>query len=51
MEIPNLDLTEPLSKLASYIHTSIKNNTNKLFQNKFNVRITRLLEEINKAND
>ena len=51
MEIPDLDLTEPLSKLASYIHTSIKNNTNKLFQNKFNMRITHLLEEINKAND
>ena len=51
MEIPDLDLTEPLSKLASYIHKSIKNNTNKLFQNKFNERITHLLEEINKAND
>jgi len=51
MEIPNLDLTEPLSKLASYIHKSIKNNTNKLFQNKFNERITHLLEEINKVND
>ena len=51
MEIPNLDLTEPLSKLASYIHKSIKNNTNKLFQNKFNERITHLLEKINKVND
>ena len=45
MEIPNLDLTEPLSKLASYIHKSIKNNSNKLFQNKFNERITLLLEK------
>ena len=51
MEIPDLDLTEPLSKLASYIHKSIKNNTNKLFQNKFNERITHLLEEIDKVND
>ena len=51
MEIPDIDLTEPLSKLASYIHKSIKNNTNKLFQNKFNERITHLLEEINKVND
>ena len=51
MQIPDLDLTEPLSKLASYIHKSIKNNTNKLFQNKFNERITHLLEEIDKVND
>ena len=51
MEIPDLDLTEPLSKLASYIHKSIENNTNKLFQNKFNERITHLLEEIDKVND
>ena len=51
MEIPDLDLTEPLSKLASYIHKSIKNNSNKLFQNKFNERITLLLEKINKNND
>ena len=51
MEIPDIDLTEPLSKLASYIHKSIKNNSNKLFQNKFNERITLLLEKINKNND
>jgi len=51
LEIPEIDLSEPLSKLASYIHKSIKNNNNKLFQNKFNEKVTNLLEKINKAND
>ncbi len=51
LKVPDIDLTEPLSKLASYIHRSIKNNSNKLFQNKFNERITHLLEKINKVND
>ena len=51
LKVPDIDLTEPLSKLASYIQKSIKNNSNKLFQNKFNERITHLLEKINKVND
>ena len=51
LEIPEIDLTEPLSKLASYISKSIKKNTNKLFQNKFNEKVTLLLEKINKVND
>ena len=51
LEIPEIDLTEPLSKLASYINKSIKNNNNKLFQNKFNEEVTHLLEKIDKAND
>jgi predicted dehydrogenase len=51
LKIPDIDLTEPLSKLASYIQKSIKNNSNKLFQSKFNERITYLLEKINKVND
>ena len=51
LKVPDIDLTEPLSKLASYIHKSIKNNSNKLFQSKFNERITYLLEKINKVND
>tara|TARA_B100001123_G_C15278167_1_gene1013001 strand:+ start:421 stop:1362 length:942 start_codon:yes stop_codon:yes gene_type:complete len=51
LEIPEIDLNEPLSKLASYIYKSIKNNNNKLFQNKFNEKITHLLERINKIND
>ena len=50
LEIPEIDLTEPLSKLASYISKSIKKNTNHLFQNQLNEKITLLLERINKAN-
>ena len=51
LEIPEIDLTEPLSKLTNYISKSIKNGTNKLFKNDLNEKITRLLEKINKAND
>ena len=51
LEIPEIDLTEPLSKLASYIYKSVKNNNNKLFENKFNEKVTYLLERINKLND
>jgi len=49
IEIPDLDLNEPLFTLTKYIHQSIKNNTNKLFANKFNVKVTSLLEKIEKA--
>jgi len=40
-----------LSKLAAYIYKSIKNDNNYLFQNKFNEKITQLLEKIDKSND
>jgi len=33
LEVPDLDLGEPLSKLTKYIFYSIKTNTNKLFRN------------------
>jgi len=51
LEIPNIDLTEPLSKMTKYIFNSIKTNTNYLFENKFNEKITSLVEKINKNND
>ena len=51
MEIPEIDLTEPLAKMVKYIYFSIKNNTNILFENSFNLKITSLLERINKTND
>lgn len=51
LEIPEIDLTEPLSKLAFYISKSIKKNTNQLFQNRFNEKVTHLLEKINKIDD
>ena len=43
LEIPNIDLQEPLSKMVKYIFYSIKNNTNKLFNNNLNEKITFLL--------
>jgi len=48
LEIPDIDLSEPLSKLTKYIFYSIKNNKNLLFENNFNEKITLLLEKINK---
>jgi len=48
--IPDIDLNEPLSKLAKYIYKSINSNKNQLFENKFNEKITYLLEKINKKN-
>jgi len=50
LEIPSIDLQEPLSKMVKYIFYSIKNNTNKLFNNNLNEKITFLLERINKSN-
>ena len=51
LEVPEIDLSEPLSKLASYIAKSIKKNNNQLFMNNFNERITYLLEKIDKSDD
>lgn len=51
LEIPEIDLTEPLSKIVEYIANSINNKKNKLFLNSFNEKVTYLLEKINKNND
>ena len=51
VQVPDIDLTEPLSKMVKYIFNSIKNKKNKLFDNKFNEKITSVLEKINKNND
>ena len=51
IEVPNIDLTEPLSKMVKYIFNSIKNKNNTLFKNNFNEMVTVLLEKINKKND
>jgi len=47
LEVPKIDLEEPLSKLVKYIYSSLKNKKNYLFNNNFNERLTRLLEKIN----
>tara|TARA_B100000029_G_scaffold116215_1_gene108985 strand:+ start:4915 stop:5856 length:942 start_codon:yes stop_codon:yes gene_type:complete len=46
LKIPEIDLNEPLSKLANYIYKSIKQNNNYLFKDNFNEKVTRLLEKI-----
>ena len=51
LEIPEIDLNEPLSKLVKYIAVSIKKHKNILFGKEFNEKVTLLLEKINKAND
>jgi len=51
LEIPEIDLNEPLAKMVNYIFYAIKNNNNYLFSGKFNEKVTYLLEKINKIND
>ncbi len=46
LEIPQIDLTEPLSTLADYIYKSIKNDTNPIFKNNFNLNISNVLKKL-----
>ena len=48
LEVPEIDLTEPLSKITTYIYNSLKKNKNFLFPKDFNKKITMTLEKINK---
>ena len=48
LEIPEIDLAEPLSKMTTYIYSSLKKNKNPLFEKDFNKKITITLEKINK---
>ena len=50
LEVPEIDLTEPLAKMTTYIYNSIKKNKNQLFDKDFNEKVTFLLERINKNN-
>ena len=47
IKIPEIDLTEPLSVLVSYIQKSIVNKSNKIFKNNLNLNITKILEKLN----
>jgi|TARA_Y100000310_G_scaffold279188_1_gene298166 predicted dehydrogenase len=51
LEVPEIDLSEPLSKMVDYIFYALKNNNNYLFNNNFNERVTSLLEKINNNHD
>ena len=46
LEIPEIDLTEPLSALVHYIFKSIKQQNNKIFQNNLNFNITKILKKL-----
>ena len=50
VEVPEIDLTEPLAKMTTYIFDSINKKENKLFERNFNEKITSLLEKIDKNN-
>jgi len=46
MELPEINLTEPLLNLVNYISNSIKNNSNKIFVKKFNIDISKTLQKL-----
>ncbi len=46
LELPEIDLSEPLFNLIKYIGKSITNNKNPIFEKKFNIDITRILEKL-----
>ncbi len=46
LEIPEIDLTEPLSVLVDYIHKSINMRTNKMFEGNLNLNITKTLQKL-----
>ncbi len=46
LELPEIDLSEPLFNLINYVSKSIINNSNPIFKNNFNKDITKILEKI-----
>ena len=50
LEVPEIDLTEPLAKMTTYIYNSLKKKKNSLFDKNFNEKVTYLLEQINRNN-
>lgn len=46
VEIPEVNLSEPLFNLVEYIAKSLKKNTNDIFGNNFNLKVTKILEKI-----
>ena len=48
LKIPEINLNEPLSILVDYVYKSIKNNNNPIFENKLNIKITKILKNLSK---
>ena len=46
VQIPEIDISEPLFNLTEYIFKSIKNKKNQIFKDNFNIKITKILEQI-----
>jgi predicted dehydrogenase len=46
LEIPEIDLSEPLFNLVKYVEKSITKKSNIIFNNNFNLDITKVLEKI-----
>ena len=46
LEVPEIDLSEPLSVLVNYIHKSIIERSNKIFGNNLNLNITKTLKKL-----
>lgn len=46
LDLPEIDLSEPLSNLINYVSQSIETNKNKIFEKKFNIDVTKVLEKI-----
>ena len=46
LELPEIDLSEPLFNLIQYVGKSIRTNSNQIFKNNFNLDITKVLERI-----
>ncbi len=46
LDLPELDLSEPLYNLIEYVGNSISKNKNSIFSKNFNLDITKVLEKI-----
>ena len=46
LDVPELDLSEPLYNLIEYVGNSISKNKNLVFNKNFNLDITKVLERI-----
>ena len=46
LEVPDLDLSEPLSVLVNYIYKSLSEKRNIIFNNNLNLNITKILKKL-----
>ena len=46
LDLPEIDLSEPLFNLINYVSKSIKTDKNKIFEKNFNIDVTKVLEKI-----